>query len=194
MAYVPKILAFSGSLRKESFNQKLAKLAAEAARKAGGEVTLFNLRDYPLPVFDQDVEAAEGLPANARKLKELFAAHDGLLISSPEYNSSVTAALKNAIDWVSRQASPGEPGLASFTGKTAALISASPGGLGGLRGLVHLRSILGNIQVLVIPDQLAVSAAQEAFTPEGALKDSRKQVTLESIAKRLVETTARLHA
>src|SRR5579872_6709510 len=99
MAYAPKILVFSGSLRKKSFNQKLATLAAEAARKAGAEVTLLNLRDFPMPVYDQDIEEGEGLPANALKLKDIFAAHDGLLIASPEYNSSISAALKNAIDW-----------------------------------------------------------------------------------------------
>ncbi|MCA9097099.1 MAG: NAD(P)H-dependent oxidoreductase, partial [Planctomycetaceae bacterium] len=98
-----RVLAFSGSLRKDSFNQKLVRIASEAAKQAGAEVTLINLSDYPLPVFDQDLEAA-GVPENVRKLKELFLSHDGLLIASPEYNSSVTAALKNAIDWVSRGA------------------------------------------------------------------------------------------
>jgi NAD(P)H-dependent FMN reductase len=193
MSYVPRILAFGGSLRAESFNTKLARLAAGAAREAGAEVTLVELRDLPLPVFDQDLEAREGLPPNARKLKDLFAAHDGLLIASPEYNSSITAALKNVIDWVSRQASPGEPSLASFVGKTAAIISASPGALGGLRGLVHLRSILGNIQVLVIPDQIAIPVAQEAFAPDGTLKNPRQQATVASIAGKLVATVAKMH-
>ena len=192
MAYVPKILAFGGSLRVQSFNTRLARLAAAAARKAGAEVTLIELRDFPLPVFDQDFEASEGLPVSARKLKELFAAHDGLIIASPEYNSSVTAALKNAIDWVSRQANPEEPGLASFAGKTAAILSASPGALGGLRGLVHLRAILGNIQVLVIPDQIAIPAAPEAFAADGTLKDPRKQTGVEAISAKLVATIARL--
>jgi chromate reductase, NAD(P)H dehydrogenase (quinone) len=192
MPYVPKILTFSGSLRAESFNKKLAKQAAAAARKAGAEVTLVELRDLPLPVFDQDLEARDGLPANARRLKELFAANDGLIIASPEYNSSITAALKNAIDWVSRQASPGEASLASFAGKTAAIMSASPGGLGGLRGLVHLRAILGNIQVLVIPDQIAIREAHEAFAADGTLKDTRQQAGVEAVATKLVTTIVRL--
>jgi NAD(P)H-dependent FMN reductase len=192
MAYVPKILAFGGSLRVQSFNARLVQIAAAAARQAGAEVTVLELRGLPLPVFDQDLEDRDGLPANARKLKELFAANDGLMIASPEYNSSITAALKNAIDWVSRQASPQEPSLASFAGKTAAIMSASPGGLGGLRGLVHLRAILGNIGVLVIPDQVAIATAHEAFAADGTLKDARKQASVEAIATRLVATIARL--
>jgi len=194
MSYVPKILAFAGSLRAESFNRKLVQLAAHAARDAGAEVTLLDLRDLPLPVFDQDLEARDGLPANARLLKDAFGAHDGLLIASPEYNSSVTAVLKNTIDWVSRQASPAEPGLASFAGKTAAIMSASPGGLGGLRGLVHLRSILGNIQVLVIPDQIAIAKAHEAFGPDGALRDEKQRQVVDAVAQKLVRTTAKLRS
>ncbi len=194
MPYVPKILTFSGSLRADSFNKKLAKQAADAACKAGAEVTLVELQDFPLPIFDQDLEAREGLPESARRLKDLFAANDGLIIASPEYNSSITAALKNTLDWVSRQASPGEASLASFAGKTAAIMSASPGGLGGLRGLVHLRAILGNIQVLVLPDQIAVPMAHEAFGVDGTLKDTRQQAGVEAIATKLVRTIARLRA
>src|SRR5262245_6276714 len=114
MAKAPRILAFAGSLRADSFNRKLVKPAAEAARAAGADVTLIDLKDYPLPIFDQDLEKAEGLPANARKLKDLFLAHQGLLIVSPEYNSSITAVLKNTIDWVSRPV-PNEASLAAFT-------------------------------------------------------------------------------
>jgi NAD(P)H-dependent FMN reductase len=193
MPYEPKILTFAGSLRTESFNKKLAKLAAEAARNAGALVTLIDLRDLPLPLFDQDLESRDGLPANAIRLKELFTSHDALLIASPEYNSSITAVMKNTIDWVSRPATSAEPALSGLRGKTAAIMSASPGGLGGLRGLVHLRSILGNIQVLVLPDQIAIVKAHEAFQPDGTLKDARQQATIEAIAQKLVATTARLH-
>ena len=122
------------------------------AREAGGEVTLIDLKDFPLPLFDQDLEAEQGMPENGTRLKKLFIDHDGLLIASPEYNSSFPAVLKNAIDWVSRPA-PGEPSLVAFRGKVATLMSASPGAQGGLRGLVHVRSILGNIGVIVLPDQ-----------------------------------------
>ena len=130
----PKITAFAGSLRTGSFNKKLLALAAAAARTAGAEVTTVDLRDLALPLFDQDLEAASGLPEGAKKFKALLRASDGLLIASPEYNSSLTAVLKNAIDWASRAESDDEPPLAAYRGKTAALCSASPGALGGLRG------------------------------------------------------------
>src|SRR5262245_15744970 len=113
MAIVPKILAFAGSLRTGSFNKKLIRVAVAGARAAGAEVTLIDLRDYPLPVFDEDLEKAEGLHPNARKLKDLMFAHHGLLLSCPEYNSSITAVLKNTIDWISRPV-PGEPPLGGF--------------------------------------------------------------------------------
>ena len=138
-----KILAFAGSTREGSYNKKLVKIAAAAARAAGAEVTVVDLRDLPMPLFDQDLETHEGLPAHARRLKELFLAHQGLLLSCPEYNSSMSGVFKNAIDWVSRPA-PGETPLGCFMGKVAALMSASPGALGGLRGLVHVRAMLGN--------------------------------------------------
>lgn len=192
MPVTPKILTFAGSTRTESFNKKLARLAAAAVNAAGGQSTLVDLRDYPMPIFDEDLEAREGLPENARKLKDLLFAHDALLISSPEYNSSISAVLKNTIDWASRAASPTEPGLACFSGKVAALMSASPGALGGLRGLVHLRSILGNIQVIVLPDQIAIVRAHEAFNSDGTLKDANHQASVERIAKKLVSTVAKL--
>jgi chromate reductase len=166
----PKILAFAGSTRRESFNRRLIAVAAKAAEEAGGEVTLVELVDYPLPLMNQDLEQEEGLPEAAKKLKALFLSHDALLISSPEYNSSITPLTKNVIDWVSRR-EPGEPRLAAYQGKVAALLAASPGALGGLRGLVHLRSILGNIGVVVLPAQFALSQANEAFDEDGSLKD-----------------------
>jgi NAD(P)H-dependent FMN reductase len=142
-------------------------------------------------LFNQDLEAEAGLPENAVALKTFFLEHDGLLISSPEYNSSITPLLKNTIDWVSRQL-PGEAPLAAYQGKVAALLAASPGKLGGLRGLVHVRSILGNIGVLVLPDQLAVPNADQAFTVEGRLKDERQQATVERIGRSLVELVRKL--
>lgn len=192
MNYVPKILAFAGSTRVESYNKKLVRIAIEGAREAGAEVTLIDLRDLPLPLFDEDLETNEGLPPNARKLKELFLSHQGLLISAPEYNSSITGVLKNSIDWVSRPAS-GEASLACFIGKTAALMSASPGGLGGLRGLVTVRAMLGNIKVLVLPDQVSVSKAHEAFDAEGRLKDPDQQSSIRALGAKLAETLRKLH-
>ena len=169
-----KILAFAGSTRSGSFNKQLIKIAADEGRAAGAMVTLIDLRDLPLPLYDQDLESSSGLPENAKKLKKLFLEHDGLMISSPEYNSSITGVLKNVIDWVSRPETEDEPDLVCFKGKIAALVSASPGGLGGLRGLVHLRAILGNIGVIVLPDQVSISTAHEAFDEKGRLKDERK--------------------
>jgi len=187
----PKILTFAGSLRADSYNKKLVKLAATGARAAGAEVTFLDLRDIPLPVFDEDFEKKEGLHPNARKLKDIMLAHQGLLISCPEYNSSITAALKNAIDWASRPA-PGEAPLACFNGKVAGLMSASPGALGGLRGLVHVRAILGNINVLVIPEQIAVVKAHEAFDAEGTLKDAKQREAVEGIGRKVAQMAARL--
>lgn len=187
----PRILAFAGSTRSGSFNKKLVKLAADAARDAGAEVTLIDLRDFPLPLFDGDSEDREGLPEHARNLKNLLRAHDGFLISSPEYNSSITGVLKNAIDWASRAETGDEPPLVCFRGKVASLMSASPGALGGLRGLVHLRAIFGNIGVIVLPDQVAVSNAHEAFDASDRLKDARRAAQVSGIASALAEFLAK---
>ena len=189
----PRILAFAGSLRRESFNKKLVPIAVKGAREAGALVTLIDLKDFPLPLFDQDLEVEQGMPDNGTKLKRLFIEHDGLLIASPEYNSSITAVLKNAIDWVSRPA-PDEPPLVAFRGKVAALMSASPGALGGLRALVHVRSILGNIGVIVLPDQIAVAKAHEAFQPEGSLTDPKKHAGIEALGKTLASFLMKLQA
>ncbi len=188
----PRILAFAGSTRTGSYNKMLVKIAAAGAVEAGAAVTVIDLRDYPLPLFDQDLEASSGMPENARKLKNLMREHDGFLISAPEYNSSITGVLKNAIDWASRTETDDEPSLVAYVGKTAALMSASPGGLGGLRGLVHLRSILGNIGVLVLPDQVSIHSAYEAFDDAGNLKDQRKQAQIHSLGRQLAELTGRL--
>src|SRR5947199_9822957 len=130
-----KVLVFAGSTRKGSFNKKLASIAAEDARAAGAEVTHIDLRDLPIPLYDGDLEATEGIPPNGRKLKDLMLSHDAFLIASPEYNSSITGVLKNAIDWASRQSANEQP-LECFTGQVVGLCSASPGGLGGLAGLM----------------------------------------------------------
>ena len=187
-----QVLAFAGSTRRESFNNQLVRIAESGARDAGGSVTHIDLRDYRLPIFDQDEEAANGKPDNARTLKQLVRDHEGLLIASPEYNSSVTAALKNTIDWVSRS-DDGDPfPLVALRGKVVVLMSASPGALGGLRGLVHLRSILANLGCIVLPDQVAVSKAHEAFTADGALVDDRQHQRILALGKTLAETGARL--
>ncbi len=193
MSQSPRILAFAGSTRRESFNKKLVQIAAAGAKEAGAEVTVIDLKDYPLPLFDQDLEAADGLPGNALKLKQLFLDHQGLVIASPEYNSSITAVLKNTLDWISRPA-PGESSLTAFQGKVASIISASPGALGGLRGLVHLRAILGNIGVIVLPDQIAVPKAHEAFDGDGNLKEAKQQASVQNLGKKLAESVRKLNS
>lgn len=192
MAYTPKILAFAGSTRKDSYNKKLVQIAANGARSAGAEVTYLDLRDIPMPIYDEDLEAAEGIPPNALKLKELMMQHQGLLIACPEYNSSITPVLKNAIDWASRPL-PGEGMLACYVDKVAAIMSASPGGFGGMRGLVHVRSILGNIKVIVLPDQVAVSKAYEVFNADGTLKDPKQQASVEKLGENVAKVLAKLN-
>ncbi len=186
---MPKILAFAGSLRRDSWNRKLIHAAVEAARAAGGEVTLIDLADYPLPLMDEDLEARDGLPANAQRLKALFKAHDALLIASPEYNSSVPPLLKNTIDWVSREWQ-GESGLVPYQNKVAAILAASPGTFGGMRMLPHLRQILNTLGVLVLPGQFSLSHADKAFDEEnGALKSPAR---LHALVLDLVNTSTAL--
>ncbi|MBA2690788.1 MAG: NAD(P)H-dependent oxidoreductase [Burkholderiales bacterium] len=187
----PKILAFSGSARTGSLNQKLAAVAARAVEAAGGEVTLINLRDYPIPLYDGDLETAHGIPENARALKTLFKAHQGLLISSPENNASVSALLKNTLDWISRQ-DGAESGLVPYQGKVAGLLAASPGNFGGIRGLPHLRAICQTLGVLVLPNQVAVTQAAKAFSADGELVDERHRAAVKGLAERLVDACRRL--
>lgn len=174
----PRILAFGGSLRAASYNQKLAALAARGAAEAGAEVTLIQLRDFPMPLYDQDLEDASGMPEAAARLKQLFAEHDGLIIASPEYNSGISAALKNAIDWVSRATNADEPPLSVLRGKTAAILAASPGGYGGSRGLAQLRTFFENISINVLPEQVTVPKVHELIDESGALNDAAIEASI----------------
>ena len=193
MAITPKILAFAGSTRVESFNKKLVKIAATGAQAAGAEVTYLDLRDLPMPLFDEDLEAQDGLNPNARKLKDMLLVHQGLLIASPEYNSSISGVLKNAIDWVSRP-DPGEAPAACFVDKVAAIMSASPAPLGGLRGLLQVRAILGNIKVIVLPDQITIAKAYDAFNSDSTLKEVQQQAAVEKLGFSLATVLAKLKA
>lgn len=188
----PKIMVIAGSLRKGSFNKKLARVAAEVAIKAGAEVTLVELNDFNLPLYHGDDEEKNGLPEGAKRLKQLMITQDGFIFSSPEYNSSLSGVFKNAIDWVSRPEKSDTSSLVAFRGKTAAVMSASPGALGGLRGLVHLRAILGNINVLVLPEQFTISKADEAFHDDGSFKDPKQREKLEAVVNALVTTVKKL--
>ena len=191
MAQTSRILAFSGSTRTDSYNKKLVKVAMRGAEAAGAQVTYVDLRELELPLYDGDLEQAQGLPAGARRFKDLLLANDGLLISSPEYNSSISAVLKNAIDWASRPV-PGEKPLQAFVGKVAGLMAASPSALGGLRGLVALRYILGNIQVIVLPEQMVLGQSHSAFDENGDLKDEKQRAAAERIGRNVAEVSRKL--
>ncbi len=192
LATKPKILVFAGSAREDSLNKKLARVAARCVEEAGGEATFVDLRDFPIPLYDGDLEAREGMPPFALKLRDLFLTHQGLLIASPENNGSVTALLKNTIDWLSREYQ-GRSGLEPYRGKVAAIMGASPGGFGTISGLSHLRPILTKLTVLVIPEQVLLSRAHEAFNPDGTFVDERNLKAVTAVARRLVETTARMN-
>ena len=162
---MPHLLAFSGSLRQASFNQQLVTLAAKQAEALGASVKLVSLNDYNLPLFNEDIEK-DGLPQGAQQLKADMIAADGYLIASPEYNAFFTPALKNAIDWASRP-NGDEPRLACFAGKVAGLLSASPGALGGLRGIPRLHVLLQGIGTLVVPQTASIGSIHEVLPKAG---------------------------
>jgi NAD(P)H-dependent FMN reductase len=163
------ILAFAGSTRKASWNKMLLQSAIGGAREAGAEVTLVDIADYPMPFYDADVELSDGVPANARAFRKLLNDHDGFLIACPEYNGSVTAVLKNAIDWCSRPVD-GEDGLAAYRGKVAALVGTSIGPYGAVRAISHLRAILSKVGTHVLADEATVPNAKDVFESDGKLK------------------------
>ena len=174
------------------FFWKVRRRAAKIAEQQGADVTIIDLKDFQMPLYDGDLEAAEGLPTNAVKLKKLFIEHDGFYIASPEYNSSFSALLKNALDWISRPHEKDEVPLVAFVGKIAAIGSIAPGALGGLRGLMPLRMMLGNIAVHVVPNQAAISFGFEAFDDKNQLKDEGQMQMLQASVHQLVETAGAL--
>ncbi|MCF8149525.1 MAG: NAD(P)H-dependent oxidoreductase [Burkholderiaceae bacterium] len=182
-----RLLAFCGSARKESHSRRLLAAAVTAARASGAAVTELELCSDLLPMYDGDLEAAHGLPAAALELKALFADHDGFLIASPEYNGFFPPLLKNTLDWVSRPA-PDMP--APYAGKSAGLLAASPGALGGVRCLPHLRLLLSNLGVTVSPAQLALGRADQAFAGDGSLIDAGQQKMLDTLVADLIRLTA----
>lgn len=187
---MPKLIFLAGSARKDSYNKKLAKAAAKKAEELGAQVTYIDLADYPMPIVCEDLEAEKGLPENAKKLKKLFAEHDGFAISCPEYNSRITPLLKNTLDWMSR---PGDDGSNCFEGKVSAIMAASPGALGGMRMLPELRLYLSNIAMhgtFVIPKQFSLSNADDAFDDDGTLKGD--QPLFDACIQQFVETTQKL--
>lgn len=194
MPIKPKILAFAGSLRKHSYNKRVVKTAVEGAKNAGAEVTFIDLKDYPLPVYDADEHADKGFPENAKKLQKLLAEHDGFLIASPEYNGSVPGGLKNMIDWASRKSD--EYGqIEVFKGKSAAIITASPGAFGGIRCLAHLRGVLTIMLVNVIPSEIAVTFVGKKFEGDSdEMNDEKTKEILENLGASLVDMLRKTHA
>lgn len=187
----PKLVALCGSARRGSFNQAVLDCASASAEKAGAEVIRVRWSDFPFPLFNQDLEAETSLPEPVRKLKSLLAGADGFLVASPEHNSSYSALLKNAIDWCSRAEREDEAPLSAFAGKTAVLFAASPGALGGLRGLFALRELFQNLRVTVFADQLAIRAAHEAIS-EGAVTDAKWASQIAKLTERYVDFVSRL--
>lgn len=183
-----RILVFAGSIRSGAFSGQTADAAMKELSEQGAEVTRISLADYPLPILDQDLEREKGIPENVHKLGRLIAAHDGMLIASPEYNSSIPPLLKNAIDWVSRlrKDAKGAP-FKPFEGKVAAICSSSDGAFAGMRGLYHLRSVLMHCKVEVITPQCSVPRASGAFADNGTLRDEHLQRSMANVCSTLIE-------
>lgn len=186
MPTIPRVLAFSGSARRESLNQKLLLAVVEATRAVGAEVTTISLKDYMMPLYDGDLEDAEGMPANATKLVELITGHHALLIASPEYNSQMTPLLKNTIDWCTR----GD--VNPFRGKVAAIVAASPGNFGAIRSMTLARQLLTHLGAHVVPAQCILPQADKAFDATGRLQDARAQKAVVGAANELVHISGRL--
>jgi NAD(P)H-dependent FMN reductase len=193
MSSKPKILAFAGSAREASVNKRLIGLAAREAQNLGADVTLIDLRDFPIPMYDGDLEDGGGVPESARRLREFMVASDGFMLASPEYNGALSPLMKNVLDWTSRPPK-GETGKLPFAGKPAALMSASPGGFGGFRGLMGLHSILFSLGMHVLPDMLIVPMSHEAFSTEGLLNSARQREALVDIVRKQLALAELLRA
>ncbi len=194
MSEAPRLLFFAGSARTGSFNKKVARLGARIAEANGIPSTFADLGDYPMPIYDGDLEAEKGPPENARKLKALFELHTGILISSPEYNATISPLLKNTLDWVSRVRDDDEGMNQVYRTRVFALASAAPGGMGGLRGLYTVRHVLElGLGALVLPEQFAVPRAAEAFKEDGSLKDEDAQKRFKELIENLARAARVLH-
>lgn len=193
MAKKAKILAFAGSLREHSYSKRVVKTAMKGAIDAGADVTFVDLRDYPMPIYNEDDHKKDGFSENALKLQKLLADHDGLLVASPEYNGSLPGALKNAIDWASRASDEYKMG-GVFKGKIAAIMTESPGVFGGIRCLSHLRGVLSILLVNVLPSEIAVGKVGEMFDGDGAeMTDAKMRKVLEDLGASLVDILQKTH-
>jgi chromate reductase len=191
---IPKILVFPGSNRSGSFNAKLAGVITKELAMKGAEVTRISLSDYPLPLFNQDLESEKGIPDNVMKLARLFASHQGIVVVTPEYNSSLPPLLKNTLDWVSRVSKDNGKPLTPYRGNYFALAASSGGGLGGIRALPHLRDILVSIGAQVITEQLALGNANSAYDDMENLKEARAGGMLDNLCKSLIEKSSRFES
>lgn len=182
-----KVLALSGSTREGSLNQKLLNVAVEGARAAGAEVTVVSLGNFPLPFFNSDLERVQGVPPYALELQQLLSEHDSLLLASPDYNGGYTALLKNAIDWLSRPTPAKVSGLALFANKASAVISASPGPMGGLRSTLAIRGVLEKLGSVVIPQTFSLGAAHLAFAEDSRLINAEVDREVKAVGAALVK-------
>ena len=187
----PKILAFAGSIRKNSYNKRLAKVALHAAELAGAETTFIDLFDYQMPLYCEDYEADHGKPDSVLAFQEMLKSHNGFLIASPEYNSSLTGILKNAIDWSTRP-SDGEHWDTCWRGKIAGVLCAASG-LGGRCGLYHLKTILGTYGTIVLPKHMIVGLCKKNLTNDNCIDDPSMQNQVESISVELIRVIRGLH-
>ena len=187
----PKILVFAGSIRTGALSAKLAALAAKELALADAEVTRISLADYPLPIYNGDLEAEKGIPENAVKLAKLIAAHEGVFIATPEYNNSLPPLLKNTIDWVSRN--KGGPGGIPFRNKVYGIGSTSDGFIGGARALIDCRKVVqAGLGAILIPEKIEISRAQDAFDEAGELIPEPPAKLLKTLCRHLVELSRRL--
>ena len=189
---VLKILVIPGSLRSGSHNAKLAMAAAYEFAQAGVDVTRISLGDFPLPIYDGDLQAKSGVPKNAVNLKRMMGSHHGVLIVTPEYNSSVPALVKNTIDWITRVQDPHESRGQVFREKPFAIAAASEGRLGGTRALAALRLILSACHATVVPNQLALSFADQAYDDMDRLKNQADIEALKALVTQLIEVSQRM--
>jgi len=187
---MPKILAIAGSLREQSYNKRVLAIAVEGAREAGAEVTTVDLRDFPMPIYNADAQERLGFDEQASRLQGLMAEHQGLLIATPEYNGSIPGGLKNAIDWTSRK-SDKYAMYEVYKGKTAAIITASPGQFGGLRCMTHLRGVLTIAGVTVLPMEIAVPFVSQKFDGDSSeITDEKTETLLTKLGKSLADALA----
>lgn len=191
MPIIPKILVFAGSVRSGAFSGRAADVAQKTLAMLGGEVTRISLADYPLPIMDEDLEREHGIPENAVRAARHIAAHDGVLIATPEYNGSIPPLLKNTVDWVSRVRHDGRKPFRPLEGKPVGLCSSSRGRYGGIRAIAHLRAVLVRCRMEVVSPECSVPEGERAFDENGEFFDKRMQQSMEHLCRTLLEAARR---